>query len=523
MLDTPVIAHAEWDDHPDIVAEVDELRRRFSDPALSVPHVLCDAHPADDVAFRFVSGDGAVEQLTYGELADRSRRLAAALREHGISRGDRVAVLMPKTRQLPVVLLAIWRLGAVQVPLFTAFAGPAIASRVHAARAKLIVSDPAQLGKLAGIDVDVLETGAPVDAAIAAHEPLAEDVAVGPDGLFLQLYTSGTTGTPKGVGVPAFAIGAFLSYMRYGLGVRADDVFWNPADPGWAYGLYYGIVGPLALGIPNILLAAGFSPAKIGEVVERFGVTNLAASPTMYRAMKKDGVRLVSRLRAASSAGEPLTPDVTAWAPDALGCEVRDHWGQTEHGMAIVNAWEDRLRGDVRDGSMGPALPGFRAGTLGQTIVLSVPQSPLMWFSGYVDDPERSAGRFTDDGDWYLSGDVGRSDGSHLYFSARDDDVILAAGYRIAPFDLEAIIVRDPAVAEVAVVGRPDEIRGEVVEAFVVLADGFDDAGLEERLQLAVRQGYGAHAYPRRVHVIDELPKTPSGKVQRFLLRVDAR
>lgn len=521
LAGTVVPAHAPWLDQAGIAAEVDALRQRFSDPGLCVADVLCDDHPPGDTAFILVDRDLRVERLSYGELAEQSRRLAGALAERGIGPGARVGVLMAKARQLPIVLLALWRLGAVHIPLFTAFAGPAIAMRVRAGGARLIIADPDQAAKLQGLDIPLLQAGAALDALIAAHPPGVHKARIGHQGSFIQLYTSGTTGAPKGVAVPAFAIASFIAYMRYGFDVSAEDVFWNGADPGWAYGLYYAVVGPLAIGRPNVLLASAFSPGVVQQVVDELGVTNFASAPTAYRALRRDGVRFASRLRVASSAGEPLTPDITAWSPEALGCLVRDHWGQTEQGMAIVNCWDARLQRPVLPGSMGQAMPGFVAGTLDAAIVLSVPRSPLMWFSGYVDDAEKTRERFTPDGQWYLTGDAGRHDGPDFFFASRDDDVILASGYRISPFDIESILTTDPAIAEAAVVGRrhADAVSGEVIEAFVVLNASADADGLEPRLQELVRNQYGAHGYPRRVHAVGSLPKTPSGKVQRVVLR----
>lgn len=514
-------SHAPWLDQPSVVAEVEALRQRFCDPALCVADVLCDDHPPTDIAFTVVDRDLHAAALSYGELAEQSRRLAGLLADRGIGPGTRVGVLMAKGRQLPIVLLALWRLGAVHIPLFTAFAGPAIVTRVRAGNAQLLIADPDQVGKLDGLAIEVLQTGATLDALMAAHAPSAHKERIGRDGVFIQLYTSGTTGAPKGVAVPAFAIASFIAYMRYGFGVTAQDVFWNGADPGWAYGLYYAIVGPLAIGRPNVLLASAFSPAVVQQVVDTQGVTNFASAPTAYRALRRDGVRFARRLRAASSAGEPLTPDITAWSPEALGCMVRDHWGQTEHGMAIVNAWDPRLQRPVQAGSMGQAMPGFVAGTLDTAIVLSTRHSPLMWFGGYVDDPEKTRERFTPDGQWYLTGDAGRCDGSDFFFASRDDDVILASGYRISPFDIESILAKDPAVSEVAVVGRrhADAVSGEVIEAFVVLRPGAGAEDVAARLQELVRNQYGAHGYPRKVHVVTALPKTPSGKMQRVVLR----
>ncbi|EXG82080.1 acyl-CoA synthetase/AMP-acid ligase [Cryptosporangium arvum DSM 44712] len=482
--------------------------------------LLCDRHDPDAVAFRVVAADLSIRSLSYGELADRSRRLATVLRSAGVEAGHRVAVLMGKRLELPVALLAIWRLGAIHVPLFTAFAPDAISARLTASGVRLAISEPGQAAKLEG--VAVVSVNDELDARIRAAEPLRDRRPIGGGGQLVELYTSGTTGAPKAVPVPVRALAAFRSYLHYGLDVTEDDVYWNAADPGWAYGLYYAILGPLAHGRANLLVEGGFDPRRTLEVMNRCGVTNFAGAPTMYRALRGVGT---ARLRRASSAGEPLTPDVTAWAPDALGTEVRDHYGQTEQGMVILNGWHASVRSVVESGSMGRPLPGFTATVLDGQIALDVEASPLMWFEGYVDAPERTRERFTADGRYYLTGDTGRVDeNGAFYFTARDDDVILAAGYRIGPFDVESVLVTHPAVADVAVVGAPDELRGEIVVAYVVLADGESPGPtFLAQLQDLVRTRYSAHAYPRQVHVVESLPKTASGKIQRFVLRRGTR
>jgi acetyl-CoA synthetase len=505
-----------------ITATIASWRETYADPAADAAWLLCDRHDPEALAFTLVSGDDlAGRDLTYGELAARSRRMAAVLAQQGVGRGKRVAVLMGKRVDLVVTLVAIWRLGAVHVPLFTAFATPAIEMRIRSSAVEVVVTEPSQRAKLAGLDgLTVLEAGPDLDALVDAAEPVAENVAVGGEGQLVELYTSGTTGTPKAVPVPVRALAAFTSYMHYGLDVRADDVFWNAADPGWAYGLYYGVMGPLVTGRRNLLLDAGFTPDTTFGVLARHGVTNFAGAPTMYRAMRRTEVPPGVRLRRASSAGEPLTPDVITWAEQALGTEVRDHYGQTEQGMAIVNGWHDDVRRPLEPGSMGVELPGFRAGVVDGQIALAT-DSPLMWFTGYLDAPEKTAERFTPDHTWYLTADIGTVDEEGYYFfTARDDDVILAAGYRIGPFDVESVLITHPLVADVAVVGAPDEVRGEVVAAYVVLEPGAEPGpDFEAELQQLVRTKYSAHAYPRQVHVVDALPKTPSGKVQRYLLR----
>lgn len=534
---------------------VAELLAQYDRPDATAADLLCDRHPSDAVAFTVIETDprgGLVSvDLTYGHLREQSSKFAAALADLGVDPGDRVATLMAKSADLVVAALGIWRRGAVYVPLFTAFAPPAIAFRLQASGAKLVISDLDQLPKLAaGEDMPAdapwrvisaapspdheLELTALIDAH-RADEPGAAAVTVGGDGLLVELFTSGTTGTPKGVPVPVRALASFHAYQEFGLDVRPEDVFWNAADPGWAYGLYYALLGPMASGTRSLFLHAGFSPALTWRVLETFGVTNFAAAPTVYRALRAgDGpVPEAITLRRASSAGEPLTPDVVSWSADVLGVAVRDHYGQTEHGMFIVNAWHDDLLSDVPAGSMGRSLPGWTAGVLREDsdepvatgsvgrVAIDTTASDLLWFTGYVDAPEKTAERYSADGRWYLTGDSGAVDGDGFYyFSSRDDDVIIMAGYRIGPFDVESVLVMHDDVVEAAVVGKADKLRGEVLEAYVVLRNSADGSPeLETELQQLVKKKFAAHAYPRTVHFIDALPKTPSGKVQRFLLR----
>lgn len=538
----------------DLNARVRELLETYDGPDVSAADLLCDRHPADRIAFTVVDPDLTSTDLTYGELRERSQRFAVALADLGVEPGDRVATLMSKSADLVVALLGIWRRGAVHVPLFTAFAPPAIAFRLEASGTTIVIADADQATKLVpGDDIPadppwrVIIAGngravaeaplrfADLLAAYSADDPRAAAVAVGGDGLLVQLFTSGTTGTPKGVPIPVRALAAFHAYQEFSLDVRADDVYWNAADPGWAYGLYWAILSPLASGIRSLLLHAAFSAPLTWQVLERFGVTNFTAAPTVYRALRADSATAPTdlRLRRASSAGEPLTPDVVTWSVETLGVAVRDHYGQTEHGMLICNSWHDALRVDVPAGSMGRTMPGWHCAVLADVADVEAPvgelgrvaidtrRSPLLWFLGYLDAPERTAQRYTADGRWYLTGDAGSQDADGFFhFSARDDDVIIMAGYRIGPFEVESVLVLDERVVEAAVVGMPDELRGEVLEAFVVLRNGFEgNTELEAELQTLVKRKFAAHAYPRKVHFVDALPKTPSGKVQRFILR----
>jgi acetyl-CoA synthetase len=495
----------------------------YGSPTANAAAILCDLHPPDAPAFTIVEADMSALVLSYGELADRSKRLAAVLQGHGVTVRDRVAVLMGKRADLIVTLLALWRLGAVQVPLFTAFATGAIQQRAEAARAKLIITEHSQRAKVEAIDGVEAHDVDDLMAEADNRAPLSESVAVGGDGVIIQHYTSGTTGKPKGVPVPLQALANFRSYLHYTLDVRSDDVYWCSADPGWAYGLFFAIVGPMLLGQPGILFNSGFTPESTFAVLREFGVTNFTGAPTMFRAMRLHPEEQHVTLRCASSAGEPLTPDIIEWARDALGTDVRDTYGQTEIGIVISNHWNPDVAKPIRPGSIGQPMPGIAAGIVDGQIAIDVAHSPLLWFRGYHENPEKTAERFSADGAWYLTADLGYVDEDcYFYFTARDDDLIMAAGYRIGPYDVESVMQTHPAVAEVAVVGRPDPegIRGEVVTAFVVPRPGVETGPeLERELQAHVRDNYSKHAYPRAVHFVYALPKTPTGKVQRYLLK----
>ncbi len=528
--------------------QIGELIRCYSSASACAAELLCDRYDPDAVAYRVIAPDLSAQTISYGELRRESEKFAAALQSLGIGPGDRVATLMGKSRHYLVAVMGIWRLGAVHVPLFTAFAPPAIALRLSGSEAKAVVCDPSQQDKLdpsehipADAPWHVITTGEPRDGALSFDRLLEQAapgmaaVAAGGDAPLIHIYTSGTTGNPKGVVVPLRALASFHAYAEFGFDLRPDDVFWCAADPGWAYGLYFGILATFLTGTPGILLEGGFSPETTMAVLANEGVTNFAAAPTVYRALRSSGLTPAGPLplRCASSAGEPLTPEVNEWAEAVLGVTVHDHYGQTEAGMLINNHHHPAVRRPVIPGSMGYAMPGWKAAILnvdrdeeagpGESgrVVMVLAESPLAWFRGYEGDSAKTAEKFAGGGRWYLTGDTGLVDeDGYFHFSARDDDVIIMAGYRIGPFEVESTIATHPAVAECAVIAVPDEVRGEVVEAFVVLRQGnAASAELEREIQQWVKTRFAAHAYPRVVHFATDLPKTPSGKIQRFVLK----
>ena len=530
-----------------VEAEVAELIERYSGQEVNVAELLCDAHAEAGAEVLLFEGPSGITEMTYEQLRDDSRRLAGSLREAGVEAGDRVAVMLPKSPEIVVALVAIWRLGAVEVPLFTAFGPDAAGFRALHSGARLAITDSANRPKLEGAVAEgvqvvcVADPGAVEEgdldftAAVRDGEPFAGVTRSGEE-MMILLYTSGTTGQPKGVEFPVKGLASVHSYMSHSLDLRPDDVFWNIADPGWGYGLWYGLVGVMLLGQRMILRGKPFEAEAVFETVTRHGVTNLAGAPTAYRSMRAAGVpagfRESSKLRVISSAGEPLNPELLSWSARELGVAIHDHYGQSETGMTVAFHHDSRLHRDPAPGATGYPSPGFSIVVLGDDgrecdpgiegeMAVDIPTSSLYWFRGYYRDPERTAERFRHGDSYYLTADAAYKDGDGLlHFASRADDVITSAGYRIGPFEVENALIAHEAVAEVAVIGTPDDLRGEAVTAFVVPSPGAQTGDeLAEELQLFVKSRLAKHLYPRYVVFTEELPRTPSGKVRRTVLR----
>ncbi len=515
------------------------------DKGINVCQEICDRY-ADTgrVALRYDAIDGTSGEMTFSQLMKRSAQFANFLTQQGIGKGDRVSCLLPRTPELMIAVLGTLRVGAVYQPLFTAFGSGAIEYRVTQAQSKLLVTNSDQWPKLAdvkGVPTTLLvadANGTHADAADFlfadaqdAQSDQFEPVMIGREDPFLQMFTSGTTGKSKGVAVPAKALVSFWIYMAYAIELRAEDNYWNVADPGWAYGLYYAVVGPLLLGCTTHFNEHGFTADNSYAFMQKYAITNLAAAPTAYRllmAHEKERAAYNIDLRVASSAGEPLNPEVITWVKRVFDCPVRDQYGQTETGMTAGNF--HALEHEERTACMGFPLPGYRLVALdekfnevapGETgqLAVDVPNSPLFFFQGYTWGEKNPYY-----GDYYLTGDmvISNGDGSHSY-TGRDDDIIASAGYRIGPADVENTLLEHPAVTESAVVGKPDAKRGTIVKAFVVIRNDLDPSdALIDELQQFVRKRLSTHSFPREIEFVAELPKTPSGKIQRFLLRQQA-
>ncbi len=351
LIDRPATTYAE-----EIAAfSVQDLAARLHgslEHGLNACVECCDRHVSSGgVALDWESQDGRRASLTFADLQAQSARFAGFLTARGIGPGDVVAGMLPRTPELLVTILGTWRAGAVYQPLFTAFGPKAIEHRLKIGATKLVVTDApnrAKLDEIATAPAVAVVTAASVRAGdfdfraeLAAQSPVFEPVLRRGDDLFLMMSTSGTTGLAKGVPVPLKALLPFYVYMRDAVDLRPEDKFWNIADPGWAYGLYYAVTGPLMMGLTTTFYDGPFTAESTYRIIETHGITNLAGSPTAFRLLIAAGAEAASRvkgqLRAVSSAGEPLNPEVIRWFQEHLSAPIHDHYGQTELGMVVNN------------------------------------------------------------------------------------------------------------------------------------------------------------------------------------------
>lgn len=501
----------------------------------------CDrwAEDPNRIAIYWEDSEGNKDVWTFKRLKEKSNQMAHALRSLGIQKGDRVAGLLGKDMELVTGILATWKLGAVYVPLFTAFGPDAIMHRMNDSGVKLLITSKEHISKLDGKDVsatvllidDVNKDGQTFWEFVESFPTEFEiEQTIGTDPAIIQ-YTSGTTGLPKGCIIGHKGIYALYPYLAYALHIEEDDVFFGGADLGWSYGLVACTFGPLSFGVKTVMYKGMFQPAKIYEILEKYEVTNFTYAPTAYRMLMAGGKELLSKYniktRKFSSAGEPLDGEVVRFYQEQFGRGIYDHYGATEIGMMINNYNITDMV--IKPGSMGLPLPGYKIalidengnpvkqGEVGQIAVDTT--SAQFQFQGYWGKPEKSKEKFL--GKWFLSGDLAKQDeDGYFWFQGRADDVILSAGYRIGPTEVEACLMEHPAVLEAAVVGKPDKDKGEIVKAFVVLNSGYKPSDeLSDELSQFVRSKLSKHQYPREIEFIDELPKTQSGKTQRYLLK----
>ena len=487
---------------------------------------VCDRHPREKLAMIHEHFDGEVREVLWGELQDLSNQLANVLAEHGVTRGDRVAVVLPATPETAALFFATWKLGALLLSMSVLYGDDGIRHRLGDAEPRVLVTDAANAGRFRGagmpplvvLDADTLDGAS---SEFDAVDTLADDPA--------QLYyTSGTTGLAKGV-VHAHRYILAHEEFRYCHDVQDGERFHGMGEWAWAAGIA-PLLGPWRLGAVQCVYRreGGFDPHKQLDFLSRHRVTNVFTTPTAMRSMMAiddAGRRYPQSFRRVCSAGEPLNPEAIRWFREQYGVTVLDYYGLTESYPLVANY--PVL--EVREGSMGKPMPGYDVRLLDENerpvapgergeICLrarSNPHYPL----GYWRNDE--AGEETFGGEWFHTKDAAVEDEDGYYwYVGRADDVIIAAGYRIGPFEVESACLEHPAVREAAAVASPDELRGNVVKAFIVLADGYAPSDeLAGEIQRFVRGRLSAYAYPRLVEFVPDLPKTLTGKIRRVELR----
>ena len=528
------------DSYEDLVA-----RFRWRIPSVfNIADACCDrwADGSGRIALLHVLANGRQERVTFDALKAASSRLANVLKARDAWRGDRVAVLLPQGPEAAIAHLAIYRLGAIAVPLFQLFGPDALEFRLRDSGASALVADDAGLAKLEGIrdslpDLRVIlcaEGERPGVLSLWGEMERARDdaalVETAADDPALIIYTSGTTGTPKGALLPHRVLlghlpGVEMPQERF---PKAGDLFWTPADWAWIGGLLDVLLPSLYHGVPVLAhRMAKFEPEHAFRLLARHEVRNAFLPPTALRMMRQVSapMRFGHRMRSIGSGGETLGAEVLEWGRSAFGFTINEFYGQTECNLVVANCAGLM---PARPGSMGRAVPGHEVAILdgagapqpvGEPGIIAIRRPDPVMFLGYWNNTAATAAKFS--GDWLLTGDSGVMDGDGFFrFIGRADDVINSGGYRIGPSEIEDCLLRHPSVAMAAVIGLPDVLRTEAVTAVIVPRPEVEPSpSLASEIQNFVRTRLAAHLYPRRVVFAETLPMTATGKVMRATLR----
>lgn len=527
----------------------DEVYRSFRWPIPEYYNIgvdVCDKW-ADEryrLALIYEDESGRTEKYTFWDIKRLSNRLANAFQAYGITRGDRVAILLPQCPETAIAHIAIYKLGAIAVPLFTLFGPDALEYRLVNSGTKAIITDGANIEKVLQIrdrltDLQLLfvTRGKPEAGVIdfwGALEKGATRFAPVPtkaDDPALIIYTSGTTGPPKG------ALHAHRVVLGHIPGVeffhnffpKKDDIYWTPADWAWIGGLIDVLLPSWHHGVPVVAYRARkFDPEQAFHFIAKYGIRNAFMPPTalkMMRQVNDPKKRYDYSMRTIGSGGETLGEELLDWGRQVMDLEINEFYGQTEVNLVVGNCCEIM---PIRKGSMGKPIPGHRVevvdqegqvvppGTVGEIAILR--PDPVM-FLNYWQNAQATREKFI--GDWSLTGDLGKKDeDGYLWYVARKDDIITSSGYRIGPAEIEDCLIKHPAVAMSAVIGTPDPVRTEIVKAFLVLKPGTPATEeLASEIKEFVKTRLAAHEYPREIEFVTELPMTTTGKIIRGELR----
>lgn len=523
-----------WEEKKDSVAW-------FPDETLNAAFNAIDKHlttpTKDKVALIYESDTGVVEQYTFSDLAKLSNKYANILKDLGVNRGDRVFLFLPRIPHLFAAFLGILKTGAIAGTMFSAFGEQALKDRLENSGASVVFTTKDLNTRIESVkkDLPALKEIIIVDSDTFTEKlEKANDsfnvVHTKPEDYAFMLYTSGTTGKPKGIVHAHYGIIQQQESARVVLDLKDTDIYWCTADPGWVTGIVYSILSNWSLGITTLVHGGKFDPDTWYKLIEKHKVTVWYTAPTAIRMLMAKGEVLaktynLSSLRHLASVGEPLNPEAVVWGEKAFGMLFHDTWWQTETGSMMIGNTPDLK---IKPGSMGKPLPWITAdivGDNGKSVAVGVEGNLVLrpaWPSlmrTIWQNQEKYATYFKDD--WYISGDRAKKDEEgYFWFIGRADDVIKTSGERVGPFEVESALVEHPSVIEAGVIGKPDELRGEIIKAFVVLKpDIAASDALKEELQQFVKTHLAGHAYPREVEFIDKLPKTRSGKIMRRILK----
>ena len=533
---TPLIPHGS--DDFDVLQET----FRWKIPEyFNIAEAVCDRHQAhsDRIALYWEDVSGESAAYTFGDLIELSNRFANVLVGLGIQAGDRVGIILPQRVEAAVCHLAAWKIGAISLPLSVLFGVDALKYRLNDSGARVVVTTGHALDRVEALRPELPALDLVVDCArrkggfwdlIDQAASQMQRLRTHADDPAILIYTSGTTGPPKGaLNAHRWLLGNLTGFeLSHELFPQSGDCFWTPADWAWAGGLMDALIPTWFHGCPVLGYDGGrFDPERVCQLLEKYRVRNAFIPPTALKLLRQLGSldRFNLRLRSIMSAGETVGSQLYHWAQEELDVQINEMWGQTEFNYAVGNS-SSMMR--IVPGAMGKPYPGHQVELLDES-GKPIADGEIGELCGWRDDPVMFLGYWnreaaTEDqfiGGWWRSGDMGyRDSDGYLWFVGRGDDVISSSGYRIGPGEIEDCLLKHTAVAQVAAIGSPDALRGEIVKAFIVLARGHrpsDD--LRDHIQNTVRDNLAAYEYPREIEFVDELPMTTTGKVRRVVLR----
>ena len=534
-------------------ASMDKEFDWYNGGVYNVAHESLDRHAQNwrknKIALYSITANNEVRKFTFGEMSKLTSQLASGLSKLGASKGDRIFVYLDRTSELYMSMLGVIKLGGIAGPLFSALGPEAVRDRALDCGARFMITSPylyqrispvlddlndlkeiIMVGEAKGIDAHDKDIVG-FDDVLRNGDPKFEAADMAPTDPYIMHYTSGSTGKPKGVMHGHRAMVQQTMTCRNVLDLREDDTYWCTADPGWVTGTAYGIYGPWYLGTTIVSYEGRFDPKVWYSILQDHGITVWYTAPTALRMLMKAGDDIIkdhdlSKLRHICSVGEPLNAEVIRWAMRTMDKRIHDTWWQTETGGHMICNYPSM---PIRPGSMGKPIPGVVAAIVdengdevpdGKEGFLAIrPGWPSMMLGIYRNMPKYKE-YFKVPG-WYMSGDQAyRDKDGYFWFLGRADDIIKTSGERLGPFEVESALIEHPAIAEAGVIGKPDELRGEIVKAFVTLRPGFKPSeGLKKDITKFVQTRLAYYAYPREIEFVDSLPKTRSGKIMRRVLK----